>query len=175
LQSLENVRIWNISLFTTYELPGSLSLSSSLGLAVLSSDVSGTLATYTTNTNASYRFAKAVIAVAILQDYNQTFLNGNNFGITLTRSYTGSFSYALTPFIDTSVRASYSDNEFTGVGNNRSSPNSNVFSALASVSWRVQRWLTAGLDYTYTRYGSVDGSGQAASENRFSLRLTASF
>ena len=46
------------------------------------------------NSSATYRFAKAVISVALLQDFNQTGLQGQDFGIVLTRSYTGSFSYA---------------------------------------------------------------------------------
>ena len=62
-----------------------------------------------------------MIGVAIFQDFNQTFLQGENFGVTLTRSYTGTFGYALTPFIDTSLRASYSENQSTGVGNTSAS------------------------------------------------------
>jgi hypothetical protein len=175
LQSFDNTRIWNVSAFTAYELPGRLSLSGSLGFGLLSDDSSGSRPLLTSNTSLTYKFAKAVIALAILQDFNQTFLQGQNFGVTLTRSYTGTFSYALTPFIDTSVRASYSANEFTGVGNSQASPNSNAFSTGASLNWRVQRWLTASLDYTYTIYGSAGGSGNQATENRVTLWLRASF
>ena len=175
LQSLDSTRIWNVSLFSPYELPGRLSLSGSLGFSLLSSDSGGTRSAVTSNTSATYRLARAVIAVALLQDFNQTDLQGQNFGTVLTRSYTGSFGYALTPFIDTSLRASYSDNEFTGVGNNRSSPDTKVLSAQASLAWRLQRWLTMGLDYTYTRYDTGAASGGAATENRAAIRLTASF
>jgi hypothetical protein len=175
LQSFDNTRIWNVSAFTAYELPGRLSLSGSLGFGLLSADSSGSRPLLTSNTSLTYKFAKAVIALAILQDFNQTFLQGQNFGVTLTRSYTATFSYALTPFIDTSVRASYSANEFTGVGNSQASPNSNAFSTGASLNWRVQRWLTASLDYTYTIYGSAGGSGNQATENRVTLWLRASF
>lgn len=180
LQTLDSTRIWNVSLFTAYELPGRLSLSGSLGYSALTSD-SGDFSTVTSNTSASYRFGKAVIAVALLQDFNQTFLQGENFGITLTRSYTGTFGYALTPFIDTSLRASYSENEFTGIGNSTGSPNTKAFTAGASLAWRIRPWLTTGLDYTYTRYDSGTSSNGAATvngpatENRVSIRATASF
>jgi hypothetical protein len=182
LQSLDNTRIWNVSLFTAYELPGRLSLSGSLGVGLLSSDSGGDRSALTSNTSASYTFAKAVIALAILQDFNQTGLQGQNFGIVLTRSYTGTFSYALTPFIDTSLRASYSENEFTGVGNSQASRNSNTLSAGAYLGWRLRPWLTMGLDYTYTRYSSgttggltAENGAGPASENRATLSLTASF
>jgi len=174
-QSLDSTSIWNVSLFNAYELPGRLSLSGSLGYSVLSSDSGGNFSAISSNTSASYRLARAVISVALLRDFNQTFLQGQNFGVVLTRSYTGSFAYALTPFIDTTLRASYSENEFTGVGNSQSSPDTKTFSAQASLAWRLQRWLTMGLDYTYTRYNSVATVGGAAIENRVALRLTASF
>ena len=175
LQSFDSTRIWNLSLFGTYDLPGRLSFSGSLGVSVLSSDNGGTRPVMTTNTTASYRFAKAVIAVAFYQDYNQTFLVGQNFGVTLTRSYTASFGYALTPFIDTLLRANYNQNEFTGVGNTQSSPNANTISAEASLIWRLRPWLTMVLDYTYTRYSSVASSGVAAPVNQATISLAASF
>jgi hypothetical protein len=180
LQSFERTRIGNVSLFSTYELPARLSLSASLGYSVLNSKV-GNLSTISTNTNASYRFGNAGISVGIFQDFNQTFTTGENFGIVLTRSYWGSFGYALTPLIDTSLRATYSENEPTGVGNTQ--PNQNTFSAQASLGWRLRRWLTMGLDYTYNRYnsgastnGTANGTVNGiAPENRVTIRLSASF
>lgn len=174
-QSADNARIGNVSLFTTYELPGRLSLSGSLGYSFITSDSGEDLSTITTNTSASYRFAKAVISVAIFQDLNQTALQGQNFGIVRTRSYTGTFGYALTPFIETSLRASYSENQSTGVGNSAGSPDTTALSAMASLGWRIRQWLSMGLDYTYTRYTSGTSSGGAATENRVDIRLTASF
>jgi len=175
-QTLDSTRIWNISLFAAYELPGRLSLSASVGYSFLSSDAGSDFSTVSTNTSISYHFAKAVIAVAILQDFNQTFLQaGQNFGITLTRSYTGTFGYAVTPFIDVGMRASYSENEFTGVGNAGSNPNSNTFSAGASLTWRIRQWLSAGIDYTYTRYINTGTSSGAAPVNQAAIRMSASF
>ena len=141
----------------------------------------------TGNTHASYRFASAVISVGIVRDFQQTFIQGQDFGVVLSSSYTGSFGYALTPFIDTALSASYSENEPTGVGNSTGNQSSNTFSAGASLAWRLRPWLTMGLDYTYTRYtsgatssGTVTGNGAAtatgpATENRAAIRLTSSF
>jgi len=123
----------------------------------------------------SYTLAKAVFAVAVFQDFNQTFLQGDNFGIVLTRSYTGTFSYALTPFIGTNLRASYSQNENTGVGNSAGSPNSDAFSGGAGLTWRLRPWLTLGLDYTYYRYNSSGTSSGAVSANQATVSLTGSF
>jgi putative beta-barrel porin BBP2 len=185
-QSLDNARIGNVSLFTTYELPGRLSLSGSLGYSLLSADSVEDFGTVTTNTSVSYRFAKAVIAVAILQDFNETGLQGQNFGVVLTRSYTGTFDYALTPFIHTTLRASYTEDQFTGVGNSTASPDTKTLSATAGLVWQLRPWLTMGLDYTYTRSsGGVFSTGNAttgnatgngnATENRVAIRLTSSF
>jgi hypothetical protein len=174
IQSLDNTRIWNVSLFTLYELAGRLFLSSSIGFSLLNSDVGGSQSAITSNTSVSYTFAKAVIALAILQDYNQTGLQGQDFGIVLTRSYTGTFSYALTPLVSTSLRASYTENEPTGVGNTSGTPNTNTFAGSATLSWQIRRWLASSLDYTYTRYSS-GVSGGPATENRVTLSLSASF
>lgn len=174
-QSLDSTGIGNISAFTAYELPGRLSLSASLGYGVLSSDAGGNFSLISMDASASYRFAKSVFSVAILRDVNQTFLQGQDFGIVLTQSYTGSFSYALTPFLGTTLRASYSENEFTGVGNSQSVSATKTFSAQASLAWQLQRWLTMGLDYNYTRYNSGATSGGAATVNQVTITLTASF
>lgn len=174
-QTLDSTRIWNASLFAAYALPGRLSLSGAAGFGYLSSDSAGDFPAFTANIMATYRFAKAVIGVAIFQDFNQTFLQGENFGVTLTRSYTGTFGYALTPFINTSVRASYSENQFTGVGNASGSPDSKTFAGQASLAWRLRQWLTVGLDYTYTRYDVGASSGGAATENQATIRLMGSF
>src|SRR5207247_1158796 len=56
LQSLDSTRIWNVSLFTVYDLPGRLSLSGSLGYSLLNSDPGGTRSTISSNTSATYRF-----------------------------------------------------------------------------------------------------------------------
>ncbi len=179
LQSLSNTRIWNASVFNTFQFAGRLSLSGDIGYSVLTADSGKEFSTVTSHTSATYRFANAFISLAILSDFNQTFLQGQDFGITLTRSYTGTFGYAPTPFIDTALRASYSENTFTGVGNSATRPDSKTLSGTASLTWRLQQWLSLGLDYTYNQYihGVVPGgvTGGTSSENRAAVRLTASF
>ena len=179
VQSLDNTRIWNASVFNTFQFAGRLSLSGDIGYSVLTADSGKEFSTITSHTSATYRFANAFVSVAILSDFNQTFLQGQDFGVTLTRSYTGTFGYAPTPFIDTSLRASYSENLPTGVGNSAARPDSKAYSASASMAWRLQRWLTLGVDYTYTRYihgfTSDTATGGAATENQATIRLTASF
>jgi len=174
-QTLDSTRIWNISVFTAYELPGLLSLSGSAGYSFLNSDSGGDFSTLSSNTSVSYHLGQAVVSIAIFQDFNQTALQGQNFGVTLTRSYTGTFGYALTPFINTNLRASYSENQNTGAGNTTGSQDSKVFSGSASLSWQLRRWLSMGLDYTYTRYNSGASSGGSATENRATLSMNASF
>lgn len=169
LQSLDSTRIGNMWLFTTYELPGRLSLAGSLGYSLLRSDSGGTFSTIATDTRVSYRFARAVVSVALFQGFNQTGLQGENFGVVLTRSYSGSLGYALTPFIDATIRASYSDNEFTGSGNSQSSPPTKTLSAQAGLVWRLQPWLTMRADYTYTQYNSGSPSGGAATVGRAAI------
>jgi hypothetical protein len=177
LQSLDNTRIGNVSVFATYVLPERLSVSASLGGSVLRSD-SGNDALLTSDISASYHLGRAVLSLAIFQDVNQTFLQGENFGVVLTRSYTGTFGYAVTPFVDAALRASYSQNQFTGVGNATSNPDTTAVSATASLVWRVRRWLSVGLDYTYTRYNSAGVSAGASSgganENRVTVSLAGS-
>jgi hypothetical protein len=174
-QTIESTRISNVSLFAVYELAGRWLFSGSLGYGLLTSDSGGSFPTVTTNTSASYRLGRAVISVAILQDFNQTGLQGEDFGVTLTRSYTGSFGYALTPTIAANLRASYSENEFTGVGNSAGSPNSDALTAGASLVWQVARWLNVGLDYTYTRYNSTPGSTGAIAVNQAGFRIQGVF
>jgi hypothetical protein len=183
-------RTWNISLFTAYGLPSGLSLSSSLGYSVLDSDQSDTLSTVSTNTSASYRFVRTVISLTAFQDFRQTAEEGQDFGVVVTRTLTGSASYQLTPFISTNLRASYSRNEPTGSGNAASAQSSTTFTMGAGLSWRVLRWLGMTLDYSHserstdssrslTSGSTSDGSSSQpstdVSENRAVLSLTASF
>jgi hypothetical protein len=182
-QTFDDTRIWNVSVFHAYQLPGRVSLSASVGYGLLSSDTGGHVSTVTSDTSASYRFARAVIGLAIFQDFNQTFLEGQNFGVVLTRSYTGTFGYALTPQVDLTVRASYTENETTGVGNSPQSRDASVLSGRAGVAWRIRPSLTTSLDYVHARYdGDRAAFGESAPtltgtavENRVTLRMTATF
>src|SRR5262249_50979242 len=73
LQSARSTRIWNGSLFGAYELAGRLALSASAGYSYLTSDAGRNFSAFSTNSSLSYTLAKAIFAVAVFQDFNQTF------------------------------------------------------------------------------------------------------
>ena len=150
LLSQDNAQIWNVSFISTYGLPSGLSWSSSIGYSLLSSDSQSTTGAVTTNSALSYRFARAVVSLSAFQDYRQTAIEGQNFGIVKTSGFSGSFGYTFTPFLFGNVNAAYTTNSFTGVGNSSSTPNSNTFTAGAGLNWRIVRWLSSSLQYTYS-------------------------
>jgi hypothetical protein len=182
-QTDESTRIYNASLFGAYGLPTGLSLSGSVGYSILQSDAEDTEGAVSANFNASYRFARAVFSVGVFQDFRQTGQQGENFGTVESRSYFGSFLYQFTPFINSIARVTYSENEPTGTGNvRRGGAQTTTLTYGASLNWQVLRWLTASLDYTYTKQTGGDvfnqsvfgGTGDYA-ENRFRLALFATF
>jgi len=180
IQSANDARIWNVSLFSTYGLPTGLSVSSSVGYSLLSSDNQKNTSGITTNSTLSYRFTRAVVSVGVFQDFRQTGLEGQNFGIVQTTGFTGSFFYTFTPFMTGNIFAGYSTNDFTGVGNNASTPSSNTLTAGAGLNWQILRWLSSSLRYTYTLRSSGSGGSSVSgngdiSENQASLNLSASF
>jgi hypothetical protein len=167
MQDQDNARIWNVSFFSTYGLPSGLSMSSSIGYSILTSDSQPSSGGITTNSSLSYRFARAVVAISAFQDFRQTAIEGQNFGIVQTAGYSGSFLYTFTPFLSGNALVAYTTNSSTGVGNNRSSPDSNTFTAGAGLSWQMLRWLSSTLQYTYTLQSSsgnsTSGSGTVSS------------
>jgi hypothetical protein len=181
-QTDESTRIYNASLFGAYGLPTGLSLSGSVGYSILQSDAEDTEGGVSANFNASYRFARAVLSVGVFQDFRQTGQQGENFGTVASRSYFSSFLYQFTPFINGVARVTYTENEPTGTGNVRRSGSQTTLTYGASLNWQVLRWLTASLDYTYTKQTGADvfnqsafgGSGEYA-ENRARLALFATF
>ena len=158
LQSQNDARIWNVSFFSTYGLPSGLSMSSSIGYSVLSSDNQGDSSGITTNSSLSYRFTRAVVAVSAYRDFRQTAIEGQNFGIVQTSGYSGSLLYTFTPLFSGNAQVAYTTNSSTGVGNNSSSPNSNTFTAGAGLNWRMLRWLSSTLQYTYSLQSSSGNS-----------------
>lgn len=180
-QNQNDTTVWNTSLFGAYGLPTGLSLSASVGYSVLNSNTQDNEGTVSANVNASYRFTRAVIAVGVFQDFRQTAQQGQNFGTVQTRTYFGNFLYQLTPFISSTLNASYSENEPTGTGNVNNNGTSKTLAYGAGINWQVLRWLTASLRYTYTKQTGqntfnqgVTGSGNFA-ENRATLSLFATF
>ena len=179
-QTQSDSRIWNASVFGAYGLPTGLSLSGAVGYSVLWSDTQDSEGIVSANATVSYRFARAVISVGVFQDFRQTAQQGENFGTVQTRSYFGSFLYQLTPFINTVLRASYTENAPTGTGNVEGSGTQKYLTYGAAVNWQALRWLTASLQYNYTHqtgrsaFVNQDGSGNYA-ENRVTLSLFATF
>ena len=137
------------------------------------------------NATVSYRFTRAVISVGVFQDFRQTAQQGENFGTVQTRSYFGSFLYQLTPFINSVLRVTYTENSPTGTGNVEGSGTQKYLTYGAAVNWQALRWLTASLQYNYTQQtgrsafnqggtGNTGDTGNYA-ENRVTLNLFATF
>ncbi len=183
-------RTWNISVFTAYGLPTGLSLTGSLGYSLHDPDGGDAVSAMSSNTSFSYRFVRSVISLGVFQDFRQTAEEGQDFGLVVTRSLNGSFSYQLTPFINTRVRASYSRNEPAGGDGGASGQASTTFTAGWGLSWQVLRWLSMTLDYTHTERStdnsrtltsggpsstSSSSDSRDVSENRALLSLSASF
>jgi hypothetical protein len=188
-QTLNNTKIFNGSVFGAYGLPTGLSLSAALGYSILDSDTEDSRGTVSANVNASYRFARAVVSVGVFQDFAQTSQQGQNFGTVVTRSYFGSFLYQFTPFINTTLNATYSENSPTGTGNVQDAGTQTTLTYGAAVNWQVLQWLVARLQYTYTRSRGSNTFGQTTTpsdpgtagntgdfaENRVTLGLYATF
>ena len=181
-QSNDNARIYNASLFGAYGLPTGLSLSGSVGYSILDSDADNEH-TVSANVSASYRFTRAMISVGAFQDFRQTAQEGQNFGTVVTRTYFGSFLYQFTPFLNSIVQVSYSENEPTGVGNSNGGGTQTHLTYGASLNWQALRWLTARLQYSYTKQrgddvfnqGTSGGTDSSYAENLVTLSLFATF
>lgn len=182
-QTDENTKIYNASIFGAYGLPTGLSLSGAVGYSILSSDTEDTEGMVSANATVSYRFTRAVISVGVFQDFRQSGQTGENFGTVETRSYFGSFLYQLTPYLNTTAQVTYSENTPTGTGNTEgSSRATKTLSYGANLNWQALRWLTASLQYAYTKQtGNENTFGQAGTltgdyaENRVSLNFFATF
>jgi hypothetical protein len=184
-QTQDNTRIFNASLFGAYGVPSGLSLSASVGYSILNSDTQSNDGTVSVNAVASYRFTRAVISVGVTQDFQQTAQQGQNFGTVESRSYFGNFLYQLTPFINVTADARYSESTPTGTGNVQTNQTQTTLSYGAAVNWLVLRWLTASLRYDFTKVtGSSafnqdsftnSGNGGTFTENRATLNLFATF
>ena len=176
MQSRDDSSVWNISLFLGYGLPSGLSISGSLGYSLLSSANQDTTSAVSTSTSIGYRFGLLAVSLGVSQDFRQTYLTGQDFGIVLTRSVSASASYPWTPFMSSSIFASYSENEFTGTGNVQQGQKFNRFAAGATFGWQILRWLSMSLSYSYTdTSGDATIQGAGTSENRATLSFSAAF
>jgi len=137
----------------------------------------------------SYRFTRAAVSVGVLQDFVQTAQTGQNFGTVETRSYYGSFLYQITPFINATLNANYTENSPTGTGNVQGAGTQTILTYGAGVNWQLLRWLVARLQYTHIKSTGLNtfnqttspenpgtaGTGGNFSENRATLGLYATF
>jgi hypothetical protein len=180
-QSLDGQRVWNASVYTTYGVPTGFSFSGRVGYSVLTSDVASDQSGISAAVTASYIHAKGTISLSYFQDFRTTYQGGRNlqtgqdqaspsFGVVQSRGISGSFTYALTPFIGSFINASYYQNTNTGVGNVKSNDSQDYFTASAGISWQLLRWLSMQIQYTRNQYTRPDRD-----ENRGVISLSAYF
>ena len=184
-QTQDNTKIFNASVFGAYGVPSGLSLSAAVGYSILNSDTQDNEGTVSVNALVSYRFTRAVISVGALQDFQQTAQQGQNFGTVETRSFFGNFLYQITPFINATVDARYSEATPTGTGNVQTNQTQTTLTYGAGVNWLVLRWLTASLRYDFTKQTGTAAFNQGSfsngtnggnfKENRVTLNLFATF
>ncbi|MCI0547898.1 MAG: hypothetical protein L0027_11530, partial [Candidatus Rokubacteria bacterium] len=171
-----NSNIFNASVFGAYSLPTGLSVSSRMGVSYLIADSTSGRATFSTNTSASYRFARSVVGAGYFQDFVETGLEGQDFGIVITHHLTGFFTYAFTPFLFGRLSGGYDFNEFTDVGTASGQPRiKSRTRGTASLNWQVTRWLGAALRYDYIWRDFVSSPPRDSGENRVTLSLGATF
>jgi hypothetical protein len=179
----ESTRIYNASLFGSYGLPTGLSLAARVGYSILDrEDSNDTEGLVSVAADASYRFARAVFSIGVFQDFRQTAQQGENFGTVETRSYFGSFLYQWTPFINSVLDVTYSENEPTGTGNTATGRSQNSLTYGANLNWQLLRWLTASVRYSHTRQTGNSTFNQGTTtdrgdfkENRVSINFFAVF
>ena len=181
-QTQNNTKIFNASVFGAYGVPTGLSLSAAVGYSILNSDTQSNEGTVSVNALASYRFARAMISIGVLQDFQQTAQQGQNFGTVESRSVFGSFLYQLTPYINAVLDARYSEATPTGTGNVQNDRTQTTLTYGAGVNWLVLRWLTASLRYDFTKQTGTNAfnqgpfdTGGSFKENRVTLNLFATF
>jgi len=181
MQTLDDLKIWNGSVFGTYGLPTGFSFSGSLGYSVINSDVASNEGGFSGNLNASYAHARGVISLGFFQDYRTTYQggqigqsgvdqSGQDRGVVQTLGLTGNFTYQFTPFIGSFIQAAYTQNKNTGIGNTKSNTSQDYLTASTGINWSLLRWLNLSLRYTRNQYNRPDRS-----ENRGLLSLTATF
>ena len=181
MQTLDDLKIWNGSVFGTYGLPTGFSFSGSVGYSLLNSDVASNQSGYSGNMLASYAHARGVISIGVFQDYRATYQggqigqsgvdqSGQNFGVVQTLGLTGNFTYQLTPLIGSFIQTAYTQNKNTGIGNIKSDTSQDYFTANAGINWQALSWLNVSVQYTRYDYNQPDRSA-----NLGLLSFTAGF
>jgi len=145
MQSHDNSTVWNISLFTSYGLPNGFSVSGSLGYSRFTSNSDDDYG-ISTNTTISYVFGRIYTSLSVFQDYRQTFTQGEDVGIVLTRTVSATVGAPITPATSGNLSVSYSENEPTGSGNNRNNETTKYLTGTASIN---STYFTAGVRVTH--------------------------
>jgi hypothetical protein len=161
---------WGVSLFSSYAIPGRWSLNGSIGYSQVDRD-SGPNSSITTQTNLTYRFARATASIGIEQGFSETFASGENFGVVETRGFTGALTYPFTPFTTGTVSGFYRENTSTGAGGGARADET-TWGGSATLSIQLLRWLTMSLGYDHRETTSKTGD---FTENHGRISLNASF
>ena len=171
-------RLWTASLFTSYTLPGRLTLAGSVGMTALSADRGISIGpNFFSASSLTYQFVRTTITLTGDKGFSETFADGDNFGVVETEGVTAAVTYRFTPSVTATVSGSYRKNKFTGIGGTASTRNEDTknWGGSALVSWRILRWLLLDLSYTYfeqTTAGSDSASttGTTTGLNEFDNR-----
>ncbi|MBI1893163.1 MAG: outer membrane beta-barrel protein [Candidatus Rokubacteria bacterium] len=168
-----------VSVFAGYSLPQIWSASASVGYSWLHPEVGADTSSITTATTLTYRFARAVLSLTGSVGFSETFAQGENFGVVKTRGVQASLSYPLTPFITGTGSVFYRENTFTDVavgpaGRAEIGRTEHAQGGSLLLTMPLLRWLTLGLEYTYT---DADSSvpGRDYTENRARATLSGLF
>ena len=168
----DDFRIWSVSLFTAYALPGGLTVDGSLGMTGLTSSGESVGPNFSSSTSISYQFTRALVGVAFDSGFSETFSAGQNFGVVETQGVTGYLSYLFTPSVTGRVSGTYRRNEPTGFGNQSAvSVDTTTWQGTAGLTWRIQRRLSLELTYSYVDQDGGDrgfdsGADGSYTENR---------
>lgn len=166
-------RIWTVSLFANYSAPR-WAVSASVGYTRLDSDAGNNDDSIFTASTLSYRLARGSVGVSVEQGFSQTFATGENRGVVKTRGITGFVTWAFTPRLTTNAQAFFRQTESTGVGGGTTTGDQENWGGSLALQLQLLRFLTMGLDYTYSNRSQV-GPGGNFEENRGRVFFTASF
>ncbi len=158
-------QLWTASLFTSYTLPGRLTLNGSAGVTALSADGGiNTGPKFFSASSLTYQFARTTVTLTGEKGFSETFADGgDNFGVVETEAVMAAVTYRFTPAVTATVSGSYRRNKFTGIGGTSSTGDDDTknWGGSLLVSWRILRWLLLDLNYSYFEHKTV-GSDSAS-------------
>jgi hypothetical protein len=180
-------QVWNASIFSSYTLPGRLSLRGSAGVTGIQTDTENLGPGFFTLTSLTYQFVRATAALSLDKGFSETFSGGENFGVVDTEGVTGSLTYSFTPTLSGTASAFYRRNKSTGIGNDSDNTSSTgdsrseTWGGSIGFGWRILRGLLLDVTYTYVNQSSDSQGGggtndtNSYTENRVRAGLTFNF